>query len=399
MAHFYLCWELGGGLGHAGRLKSIAQPLRARGHTVTLVLRDLVLMRSLLKDLDIATLQAPVWLHRTAGLPPDQASLAEILLACGYLDAEALAGLCGGWRGLFRQGRPDLIIADYAPTAILAARSLGLPSAALGPGFSMPPADAPLPPLRGWEAPPTARLQATESRLLASANRVLAAHGATPLAHAAELLLGEYPLLCTWPELDHYDRRGGGPWLGPNLPQPAGGRAHWPAGEGARVFAYLRHSIPESTQILQALVRRGCRVLCYMPEVAAGAPKPVDSPLLAYAPAPVALPEALAQCELVVSHAGEALVAQALLAGRPLLMLPHAAESFLMARRVEQLGAGINAMGRPRPRDWDALVANVLEEPGWRAAAAAFAWRYADFDPARQLEDLADRFEAMLRPR
>ena len=398
MAHFQLCWELGGGLGHAGRLKSIALPLIARGHQVSLVLRDLVLPRRLLVDPGLAgipLLQAPVWLHRTAGLPREEASLAEILLACGYLDADALAGLCEGWRGLFRQGRPDLVIADYAPTAILAARSLGLPSAAVGPGFTMPPAGQPLPPLRSWEAPQPARLRAGEARLLDSANRVLGAHGAAPLACGAELLLGEHPLLCTWPELDHYGRAGEGPWLGPNLPQPAGGAAAWPGSEGRQVFAYLRRAAPESAEVLGALLRQGCRVLCYMPEVAAGAPAPLDSPRLAWAPGPVFLPEALAGCELVVSHAGEALSAQALLAGRPLLMLPHSAESFLMARRVAQLGAGINALEQPRPRNWEAMVGALLDGPGYRDAAVAFARRYAGFDPRRQAGELADRFEAI----
>lgn len=403
MAHFFLCWELGGGLGHAGRLKSIALPLRARGHQVSFVLRDLVLTRRLLADplVDPAfpVLQAPVWLHRSAGLPPDQASLAEILLGCGYLDPDALAGLCDGWRALFRQGGPDLVVADYAPTAILAARSLRLPSAAVGPGFTMPPAGAPLPPLRTWEAPQPARLRAAETRLLGSANRVLDAYGAAPLTHGAELLLGDHPLLCTWPELDHVGRQNGGPWLGPNLPPPGGHAPRWPAGEGRRVFAYLRRGVPESAEVLGALVRQGCRVLCYMPDVAAGAPAPVDNPQLAYAAGPVSLPEALAGCEFVVSHAGEALVAQALLAGRPLLMLPHSAESFLMARRVARLGAGINAMAQPRPRDLEAMVATLLEGQAWGEAAAAFARRHADFDPRRQAEDLADRLEAMLSRR
>ena len=49
MAHFYLCWELGAGFGHAARLKSIALPLRARGHRVRFVLRDLVRPRRLLQ--------------------------------------------------------------------------------------------------------------------------------------------------------------------------------------------------------------------------------------------------------------------------------------------------------------------------------------------------------------
>lgn len=402
MAHFYLCWELGGGLGHAGRLKSIALPLRARGHQVSFVLRDLVLTRRLLvaPRLDgIARLQAPVWLHRTAGLPPEEASLAEILLACGYLDADALAGLCEGWRGLFRQGRPDLVIADYAPTAILAARSLGLPSAAVGPGFTMPPAGQPLPPLRSWEPPQPARLRAGEARLLDSANRVLAALGAAPLARGAELLLGDHALLCTWPELDHFARGGSGPWLGPNLPQSAGCAPVWPAGAGRRVFAYLRRGVPDAVEVLGALLRQGCRVLCYMPELASGAPAPLTHPHLAWAPGPVSLPEALAGCELVVSHAGEALSAQALLAGRPLLMLPHTTEGFLMARRVAQLGAGINAMEQARTRDWEALVASLLGQPGYRDAAAAFARRYAGFEPQRQAEALADRFEALAAAR
>jgi hypothetical protein len=396
MAHFFLCWELGGGLGHAGRLKSIALPLRARGHRVSFVLRDLVLPRRLLGGLGIDTMQAPFWLHRSAGLPPDQASLAEILLACGYLDASALAGLCDGWRGLFKLGRPDLVIADYAPTAILAARSLGLPSAAVGLGFTVPPAGEPLPPLRVWEAPQAARMRATEARLLDSANSVLAAHGASPMKLGAELLLGDHALLCTWPELDHFGRSGGGPWLGPNLSPPSDTAPEWPREGGRRVFAYLRRGVPESTEVLQALVRQGCRVLCYMPDVAGGAPAPVASPLVRYAPGPVSLPQALAECEFVVGHAGEGLVAQALLAGRPLLMLPHAAESFLMARRVAQLGAGINAMGEPRPRNWDAMLKALLEEQSYRAAAADFARRHADFSPRRQAEELADRFEAML---
>jgi hypothetical protein len=395
MAHFTLCWELGGGLGHAGRLKSIALPLRARGHTVSFVLRDLVLTRRLLGGLGIDTLQAPVWLHRTAGLPPEQASLAEILLACGYLETGALAGLVEGWRGLFRQGRADLVVADYAPTAILAARSLGLPSVAIGPGFTVPPGGQALPALRDWEAPQPARLKATEARLLDSANGVLASYGAAPLAWGADLLLGDHALLCTWPELDHLGRAGGGPWLGPNLPEPASWAPVWPAGEGPRVFAYLHRGVPESTEVLEALLRRGCRVLCYMPDVAGGGPPPVSSPRLAWAPAPVALPQALAECEMVVSHAGEALAAQALLAGRPLLMLPHSTESFLMARRVRLLGAGINAMETAHPRDWDGMVGALLAQPGYREAAAAFARRHADFDPRRQAGDIAARLERL----
>ncbi|MCD2516247.1 hypothetical protein LQ564_07945 [Massilia sp. G4R7] len=394
MAHFYLCWELGAGLGHAARLRSIALPLTARGHRVTYVLRDLVQPRRLLRDNGIEVLQAPVWLHRTAGLPQVQASLAEILLAVGYLDAEALAGLCAGWRGLFRQGRPDFVIADYAPTAMLAARSMGIRSAAIGTGFQVPPAAQPLPAF--YPGLPEQRLRSTEARVLDSVNRVLALHGATPLAHACELLRGDEALLCGWPQLDHYGRPGDGPWLGPSLAPAVPGEVVWPQAEGPRVFAYLKAEGAGVRDVLAALVRRGCRVLCYLPEVASGAPAPLDSPLLRFASTPVPLPAALAECELVVCHAGEATTAQSLLAGRPLLLLPMATESLLMARQVERIGAGINALAAPGPCDWDGVVGALLDTPAYRDAARAFARRHAGFDGARQAEALADRFEAML---
>ncbi len=394
MAHFYLCWELGAGLGHAARLRSIALPLSARGHRVTYVLRDLVQPRRLLRDDGIDMLQAPLFLHRTAGLPQPQASLAEILLAVGYLDADALAGLCEGWRGLLRQGRPDLVIADYAPTAILAARSLGLRSAAVGTGFQLPPAVQPLPAFQAGV--PEGRLRTMEARLLDSANRVLALHGAAPLAHACALLRGDASLLCTWPELDHYGRSGDGLWLGPNLAPPSGDDAVWPDGSGPRVFAYLKASHAGVREVLEALLRRGCRVLCYLPEVAGGGPAPVQHPLLRYAARPVSMAQVLDTCELVVCHAGEATVSQSLLAGRPLLLLPTALESFLMARRVARMGAGINAMAGPEPRDWDGAVRALLDTPGYRDAARAFAARHAGFEASRQAEALADRFEEML---
>lgn len=397
MAHFVFCWELGGGLGHAGRIRSLAQPLLARGHRVTLVLRDLVLTRKLLADLDLPSFQAPFWMHRTVGLPEQPASLAEILLGCGYLDAEALAGLCQGWRALFDLARPDLVVTDYAPTARLAALSLGLPVAALGPGFYLPPDEDSLPPLALHGEPAPARLAAAERRLLASCNAVLGAHGAPLLTRGALLLRGDHPLLCTWPELDHYGRAQGGPWLGPNLPAAAGVAPDWPAGTKPKVFAYLSLSLPDNAALLAALLRQGCRVLCYSPDVAAGKPAPLVADGLRFAPAPVDLGQAFEDCALFVGQAGEGSVARALLAGVPLLLLPHSAESFMGARRVRQLGAGINAGETPQPRDWDGMIRALLDDPAYRSAAAAFALRYQGYREDRQAATLAARLEALAR--
>jgi UDP:flavonoid glycosyltransferase YjiC (YdhE family) len=405
MANIIFSWELGGGNGHAGRLKSLAQPLAARGHRIAFALRDLVRTRPMLHGLGVPVFQAPLWLHRVEGLPPAQASLAEILLGCGYIDPMAVAALVDGWRALLQAVDANLVVADYAPAAVLAARSLGIPSASVGACFALPPAGAPLPSLRAWEAVPLARLEGAEARLLDSVNRALAIHGARPLARACDALLGDTPLLCTWPELDPYRRPAGSVrWFGPNLSAPGAVAPRWPAGEGQRVFAYLGETHPEHVAMLEALARAGCRTLVYAPHVAAqlarsgqvGFRPPVAHPLLAWAAGPVDLTAALPGCAFAVCHAGDSTISEALLAGVPLLMMPRTTESFLNARRVRELGAGININEMPRPLAWNEIVRRLLQEPGFSDAAHAFAERYAGYDRLAQAEQLARVLEGLI---
>jgi UDP:flavonoid glycosyltransferase YjiC (YdhE family) len=397
MAHIHLAWEVGGGLGHAGRLKTLARVLLARGHRVSLSLRDLGQAHRVLADLPVPRFQAPVWLHRTEGMPPNQASLAEILLAAGYLEVPALAGLTAGWRHLFDALEPNLVVADYAPTALLAARTLRLPTSSVGIGFYSPPPDRALPCLRDWEDVAQQRLARAEAHLLNVANAVLETHGAPELLHAARLLLGDAPLLCTWPELDHYGRAAAdAEWLGP-VGMPLGASAPaWPPGTGPRVFAYLKHDYPAHAAVLAALADEGCRVLCYLPEVAAGRPAPVSSPRIAYSSQPVALEAALHGAALCVCHAGEGTMVQALLCGVPVLMLPMHLEQFLIARRVESWGGGINGARVKPGGDWRALVRQLLDDERWRGAAAAFAHRRGDRTALERAERVVDAFDAQL---
>ena len=116
MAHFHLAWELGGDPAHAGRLRVIAQALLARGHAVSLSVRDLGQARRLLGALNVTMLQAPLWLH---GAGQHAASLAEIMLASGYREAQSLDALVRGWRSALQLLKPDVVVAEFAPTALL----------------------------------------------------------------------------------------------------------------------------------------------------------------------------------------------------------------------------------------------------------------------------------------
>ncbi len=399
MAQFLLAWELGSGLGHVGLLSPLARELARRGHRVALCLLDLVGPRSPLRELGLPCLQAPLPLSGGAPIR-DPLSHAEILLGCGYRDAGVLDALVRGWRATLECAGADLVVADFAPTAMLAARTLGIPSAAVGTGFQLPPAGRPLPACRPWERVPPGRLETAEAHVVTSANRVLASHGARPVAQGWQLFSGDRALVCDWPELDVYGRGTlppGDRWWGRSFDPGAGVAPDWPDGPGPRVFAYLKGEHPDVPAVLRALAARGCRTLCYLPDVAAGKPKPVDDASIRYADAPVNLASALPASDLVACHAGGSTVAQSLLAGVPLLMLPLQGEQGLNALGVARMRAGAAAFPGPQPFDYRGALAALLDDGVARDAARAFAAAHRDFSTSRQTAGLCDAIEAGLR--
>jgi UDP:flavonoid glycosyltransferase YjiC (YdhE family) len=295
--------------------------------------------------------------------------------------------------------KPDLLVADYAPTAILAARALNIHSAAIGVAFSMPPDVAPMQSVRDWEPAQPGRLEASDAQMLRSINAVLRETGASALTRSAQALQGDTPLLLSWPEFDHYGREqlpAGQSWWGPSILPQTGTAPEWPQGNGPAVFAYLKSEHPDHALVLQALVKLGCRTVCYLPEVASGKPPPVVSPLISYARGPVNLSAALLDSELCICHGGEGTFAPALLAGVPVLLMPVQSEQFLISRRIARSGAAINASELRRPLDYRAVIASMLGESSHRLAARAFATRYEGFTIEQQTLDLVDEFERLM---
>ena len=104
----------------------------------------------------------------------------------------------------------------------------------------------------------------------------------------------------------------------------------------------------------------------------------------------------MAEADLCVSHAGEETLAQSLLAGVPLLMLPSHAEQFMMARRVALSGAGYNAALMTPSSDWRGALRQVLDDGRYRQAARAVAARHQGFSQQRMNAELAELLERQL---
>lgn len=384
MARVLIAWELGEAFGHLARCLRLAQGLVARGHGVTLALKDVRLPAGKAPASGITVLPAPLTPHAAAGGSPP-VNYADVLRVSGFADARDVAARLNAWQGMFSLVRPDVLVVDHAPTALLAARLAEIPYRSIGNGFAIPPSVSPWPSIRPWDAVADQALTTAETRLdhvLDSAQKAL---GHTRTVRVRDLF-GAHDILDTFGELDHYGARPDGRYVGPIVSVPQALRVGWQSKESSRVLAYLRPAVPGFESIVQALARLDAEVLCIAPGMKPEMAKRCATRRLRIALAPVDLPSLLPDAQLAVSYGNSGFTTQALLAGVPLAMRPRHVEQAFFAHRVEALGAGKLLGGRI---DADSVTASLQElfgNPAYRQAACAFRSRHADYSPSQAIE-------------
>jgi UDP:flavonoid glycosyltransferase YjiC (YdhE family) len=388
MARIVMCWELGGDLGHVARMKPLAEALQARGHRVDFILRECLPAERLLDPRRFRWFQAP---YQTEAVPAPIAqphSLAQVMHNTGFHAARHLAGRVRAWRALYTLLQPDLLVFDHSPTAMLAARGLGVPRLALGTGFGIPPALAPLPYFDGSAA--DAGLKAAEDKVAANVSEALKILGEAPLARLADIYDVEAKTFFTFQELDHYPDRDAEDYWGITR-QDAGVPPAWPNPEsaGRRVFAYLK-PFKNLPALLTTLRDAGHPTLIYLSKGAEGIRKQFEGGNLAFSEKPVDLKAAVADADVVVCHSGHGTISAALLGGKPLLLLPLNMEQRMLSARVMQMGAGLAAPALV-PEGMREKFLRLMAEPGFTAAARGFAERHA----SHEVESIPTRFAAL----
>jgi len=382
MARIALAWELGAELGHAMACATLARALERAGHETRFVFRELHHLDALPLE-GRAVYQAPISLREGfgAGVP---VSWAEMLLGCGYGDADELHGLVAGWIEVLRGCRAELVVADYAPTALLAARVLGLKRVDYSNGFSIPPRVTPMPPFRPDVRIEAGALAAREAAALGNVNAVLGRYGVAALGALHEQLQVDASFLCTFPELDHYGERPRTEYWGPRYSIEAGDDVPWPYGEGPRVLVYLRASDPRLDAVIEALIAHRCRVAAYVPGLDEARRARLQSAQRRVSTRPLRLAALLPECDLFLNHGGN-IAGAALMHGVPQLVLPAQFEQLVTAARIEQAGAGLAVARMDVPHEVRGAFERALRESArLRRGAQAFRKRYAAFSPAEQ---------------
>jgi UDP:flavonoid glycosyltransferase YjiC (YdhE family) len=392
-----MAWELGANMGHIDRMLITARALRSRGHEVTFALKDLARAHARVVLDGFPVVQSPLWLPRMVH-PPKLVNFSAVLAAAGWLDGPGLAGLLSAWRSLFDLARPDLLVCDHAPTAMLAMRRRGIPVAAIGNSFELPPHRcAAFPSMSYWDSTQPAACERSDALVLAPVNKALALMGDDPLPRLTALFDDVRCLAASLPEFMHYaSGQEGITEVGPSYVGDSGIAPAWPVAEGRRVFAYLSPEHDDFEKVMAALRSPGIVALVHAKGLSADAVKRLSGPALRFEASPVQMDATMSTAEFVISHASIGTVTAAALAGRPQLTLPNHMEQYMMSRRMADTGIGLAVEPGSKGNDYAALLRKLMNTPSFATAAAELAQRHRGVTPAATGERIAGELAAML---
>jgi UDP:flavonoid glycosyltransferase YjiC (YdhE family) len=373
MARIMVAWELGAGSGHEAVSLRVADLLSARGHEVVFALHEEQTTRARAPH---RYMTVAVRSPRVAPTIADPGNFAECIEAAGFLDSAVLSESLAVWLRVQQQLAPDLMIEDFAPTALLAARCTGLPSVSLGGGFCIAPAWAPWPAFRHWAPVPADRLLAAEYRALLACNSALAARGCTVLGSMGELYAATTALLTTWPALDPYaEFRRGTHYLGPfDSNASVTASAALDPGLAPEAVAYLRWDPSGAAlPVLAALAQAKVSTQAAVPDLGVDVRQMLAGSTVRIVDWIADLPGAFARARFAVTHGGQGATLQALAAGCPVLVVPTQAEQYITGARLASLGLGMVVRPRSSTEELNAAIDHLRREH------AVFAERVARF--------------------
>lgn len=332
MANIVYAWELGSGAAQLNTIGPILKQLALMGHTVHLILRDVSCNEHWGFE---SVRRAPV--HVLPGTYVAHSHADIILNASGWTDYFKLYHLTSNWSALFDELEADFLIADFAPTAMLAAKMVKLPYMAFGQGWSIPPLSSPLPvlPLRVCS---DVQIQLSDQQATHAMNQLLSQESVGLLKSLKDLW--QDPFMYGDAALEYYDGVTRS-YQGMLLPEGGVTSPEWKHTGRPKVFAQVSADHKGLELILETLSGNAYDVLIHCVGLSADL-------LAKYSDIRVMgddliLKEAIEQADVcIVSKFGA--INRGLYAGTPMILIPENYEQLAYANRVSVLEVGLISM-------------------------------------------------------
>jgi len=327
-----LAWEGGAGRGHIVTLKTIAEALG-----------DGFVYDAALCRMDYAAEIAPLcelafpsaWLgfdatRRQAAGNPNTATWAEFLGDLGFADSGRLIAQIEWWLATIEARQSSLMVGDFSPIAMLAARVAGIPMAAVGTGYSTPPAGMDEFPVLLDEH--TTRIY-REVDLLAAVNAAMQHFGQPGYDCFSDIYRGVVSMPRTIAALDPY-----GPWRSQPLLPPLNEALPRGSHKGDEVFIYFSTDERNDPALMEVISGLDLPTRLYMPGIGDELAGGLNASGVIIEKSPVPL-ELIAERSRVMLHAGQhGSLCMALGLGLPQVAFPQHLEHVYHARRAAQHG-------------------------------------------------------------
>jgi hypothetical protein len=394
MASILFTWELGGGLGHLMRIYPILKELQSRGHRITAALRDQRHVALAWPGLELPVYPAPHKAQPTAHEIHPVKFYSDILHNIGWSNIAELEPLLAGWQELYQQVRPDFVIHDHSPTAMLVSQQFAVKHALIGTGFCSPPDTDRAPLLRTWsESSPTEEVNVSTQILkcvnpwLLKTNQPLISRPTEPYSRAHE------NFLTTFQELDHFGPRPNATYWGiPNDSQ--GTRPAWPPAAGPKLFAYL-HADATLPGVINAIRNFKLPTMIFLGSRGQEQLNGFANDYIHITSELVDLAWVAQEAAVGILNGSHGSTAAFLLAGKPILQLPIQLEQYLGAKRSVDFGAALMA-DRHQPDTIEPQLKRLLREVSFTANAFQFSDRYRSWTPQNQTNRIVERIEKLL---
>ena len=345
MATILFVWELGTDLGHLSTLRLPVEIALAQGHRVVMALKEGHNVKRVFGDWPIQYLRAPFRQHNSPGVSSPIPSFTHLLIRQCFDNVEELAGYLCAWRQIFDSVRPDVVLFEHSPTALIAAYGCGFKKILVGNGFTAPPGQD-IPGVPFLPFPTTAKRPEVLNGLLQDDAEVLKLINSARMQLRLSVLPKLHAIygqaddcfLMTWPMVDAFGPRQGVQYLGIE-PPPSHIAPQWPTGRGPKVFGYL-HTFPSVFPLLKDLRSCKARAVLFIRHCPADLKATFERDV-EFVDQPVDLKDVASEADWVINHGNHSTAAHFASKGVPQLLIPLHQEQLFLARNLERNGAAV----------------------------------------------------------
>ncbi len=395
-----LAWELGSNHGHIAKLVKIAEELILRGHHISFVLKDPLSLEkfnaaSLLENEKVELFQAP---YKKMARTPDQEvkSLPEILFYHGFATMADLSGLLEEWLFLFDKIQPDIAIAEYAPSLLVASRSKKwkeLRCIVVENGFGHLPPIPPGPYLALSQNSNKSAWKEVAESIVKVINSLAIDYNLEPLEHLGDLFAVEQSFITTIPELDFYPRPDSCHTYVGNLDSPSSVSFGESPTIGKTAFAYLRPESGLFFKMLDAFKSLDIKVHLYAPGLRRRDVLRLSTQSLLISTQPLNTDQFMKNSNIVVHHGGIGILTSSLLEGIPNLIAPTQLEQENNAAKLAKIGCGLSVSKSDSTLGILMKLKRLLSDLKFQTHANQVAQKYVQFKQTDFLKYICDYLE------